>query len=317
MDPSTRVRAILSFVHAADGGSFAQAGRAMGISAAAVSKNVAGLENALGMRLMNRTTRSLQLTHEGEVFLAQARNALQALDLAVEAARSGQHGPSGPVRISCVASFGRGHLLPKLAALAARHRALSLVVDFDDRVVDIVRDGYDIAIRGGHIPESGLIARPICPLNMVLVASPSYLQAHGVPRDPEQLLSHRLIARSFLGHRVPPWQFRADGGLTSVDPTVSAQLVLSDPSAVLEAALAGEGIVQTGVYLAWPHLRSGALRLVLFDCHHPGDYQMVMQYPHRALVAPRVRVAVDYLLDAFAADERLHVPSEALSRYQA
>ncbi|MDO5658431.1 MAG: LysR substrate-binding domain-containing protein [Paracoccus sp. (in: a-proteobacteria)] len=313
MEPSTRVRAILSFVQSADAGSFAAAARALGISAAAVSKNVAGLEAALGVRLMNRTTRSLQLTHEGEAFLAQSRTALQALDQAVEIARARQFGPSGPVRISSVASFGRGHLLPKLPGLTARHPALSVSVDFDDRVTDLVRDGYDIAIRGGTIPETGLIARRICRLNMAVVAAPAYLEAHGTPRTPQDLLTHRLIARSFLGGRVPPWGFRAFGGEVSFDPTPAASLTLSAPEAVVDAALAGAGIAQAGVHLAWPHLQSGALRLVLHDYHHPGDYQMVMQYPHRALIAPRVRAAVDYLLDAFAADEALHVPMEALA----
>ncbi|MDO5614075.1 MAG: LysR substrate-binding domain-containing protein [Paracoccus sp. (in: a-proteobacteria)] len=316
MDPSTRVRGILSFVHAADAGSFAAAGRALGISAAAVSKNVAGLEVALGLRLMNRTTRSLQLTHEGTVFLAQSRTALRALDLAVETARAGQMGPAGPVRVSSVASFGRGFLLPKLPGLIARHPALQLTVDFDDRVTDLVRDGYDIVIRGGHIPETGLIARPICTMTMAVVAAPAYLAAHDAPRQPDDLLAHRLIARGFLGGGISPWQFRVDGGETSFDPGPNAAMILSDPAAVLDAAIAGAGITRLGVHLIWPHLQSGALRLVLHDHHHPGDYQMVMQYPHRALIAPRVRATVDYLLDAFAADKTLHIPPEALEPYR-
>ena len=175
MDISQRVRAILSFVEAVDGGSFAAASRALGISAAAVSKNVAGLEQALGVRLMNRTTRTLSLTDEGTLFLKQARIALEALDAAVDVLAEQRVETSGHVRISSSAAFGRDHLLPVLPGLQTRYPALSVEVDFDDQVIDLVRDGYDLALRGGHIADSALVARPVCQLNMVLVASPDYL----------------------------------------------------------------------------------------------------------------------------------------------
>lgn len=318
MDSSQRVRAILSFVHAADAGSFAAAGRLLGITSAAVSKNVAGLEKALGVRLMNRTTRTLQLTHEGAVFLRQARIALDALDAAVDTVTTQRLGPSGRVRISTSSSFGRDHLLPVLPGLLSRYPALSVEVDFDDRVVDLVRDGYDLAVRGGNIPDSALVSRPICRLNTVLVASPAYMLRQGVPRSPQELRAHRLIARRFLGGRVSTWSFQGeDGSITAFDPTDAAVLTLSAPEAVVQAACDGVGITNIGVHLAWPHLLSGALKIVLHRYHHPGSYEMVMQYPHRALIAPRVRAALDYLLEAFAEDKMLHVPLEALAAYVA
>ncbi|AXW15759.1 hypothetical protein CJO84_13945 [Ralstonia solanacearum] len=204
MDSSHRVRAILSFVQAATTGSFAAAGRVLGISSAAVSKNVAGLEKALKVRLMNRTTRTLQLTEEGAVFLRQARLALEALDVAVDAVAAKRDEPTGRVRISTSAAFGRQQLMPMLPGLLARYPGLSVLIDFDDRIVDLVRDGYDLALRGGHMRDSALVSRPVCRLNKILVASPGYLAHHAVPRMIEDLQQHKLVARRFLGARWMP-----------------------------------------------------------------------------------------------------------------
>ncbi|CAB3960425.1 MULTISPECIES: LysR family transcriptional regulator [Burkholderia] len=318
MDVSQRTRAILSFVHAADGGSFAAAGRMLGITSAAVSKNVAGLEQALGVRLMNRTTRTLKLTDEGSVFLREARVALDALDAAVDSIVAQRLGPQGRVRISTSAAFGREHLQPVLPGLLARYPGLSVEADFDDRIVDVVRDGYDIVIRGGNIHDSALVSRPVFRMNTVLVASPAYLARHGIPRAPDELGTHRLIARRFLGGAVATWSFRMRGGsIVAVDPGETALLTFSAPEAVLQAARDGLGIAQVGVHLAWAHLRAGSLKVLLHRHHLPGTYEMAMQYPHRALKASRVQATVDYLLDAFAANESLHVPLKALDAYGA
>lgn len=316
MDSSQRVRAILSFVHVADAGSFVAAGRVLGISSAAVSKNVASLEKALGVRLMNRTTRTLQLTGEGNAFLRQARIALETLNTAVEAVTAQRAGPSGRVRISTSSAFGRGHVLPVIPRLLSRFPALAVDVDFDDRVVDLVRDGYDLVIRGGNIPDSALVSRPICRLNVLIVASPDYLARHGAPSTPDELLSHRLIARRFLGGRVAQWMFRnEDGGITTLDPTDVAVATLSAPESVVQAARDGAGIAEVGIHLAWQHLLSGELKVVLYRFHHPGNYEMAIQYPHRALIAPRVRVTLDYLIEALSADKMLHLPLNTLSAY--
>ncbi|MBN3768241.1 LysR family transcriptional regulator [Burkholderia sp. Se-20378] len=318
MDLSQRTRAILSFVHAADAGSFAAAGRVLGITSAAVSKNVAGLERALGVRLMNRTTRTLKLTDEGSVFLRQARIALDALDSAVDSIVAQRLGPQGRVRISTSAAFGREHLQPVLPGLLARYPGLSVEADFDDRIVDVVRDGYDIVIRGGNIHDSALVSRPIFRMNTVLVASPAYLARHGIPRAPDDLGAHRLIARRFLGGEVSTWSFRMRGGsIVAVDPGETALLTFSAPEAVLQAARDGLGIAEVGVHLAWAHLRAGSLKVLLHRHHLPGTYEMAMQYPHRALKASRVQATVDYLLDVFASNESLHVPLKALDAYGA
>jgi DNA-binding transcriptional LysR family regulator len=316
VDSSQRVRAIVSLIHAVDAGSFAAAARQLGVTSAAVSKNVAGLEKALGVRLMNRTTRTLKLTEEGDVFLRQARIALETLDTAIDAVSAQRAAPAGRVRISTSAAFGQNHVLPALPALLARYPGLSVEVDFDDRVVDIVRDGYDIAVRGGNIPDSALVTRPVCRLNTVLVASPDYLANHGVPRTPDALQTHRLIARRFLSGQVAPWNFMGDDkSITTIDPSSWALLTLSAPESLVQAASDNVGIAEVGVHLAWDRLRSGSLRIVLHRFHQPGTYEMVMQYPHRALVAPRVQVTVKHLLEALTADGKLHVAMDSLDPY--
>jgi DNA-binding transcriptional LysR family regulator len=182
-------------------------------------------------------------------------------------------------------------------------------------VVDLVGDGYDLAIRGGHIADSALVSRPICRLNMALVASPEYLQREGLPRTPQALKQHKLIVRRFLGGRVSPWNFRAvDGSITTLDIEAAA-LTLSAPEALAQAACLGMGIAQVGVHHAWQHLVTGRLKIVLLGLHDPGSYELVMQFPHRALMAPRVRVTIDYLLASFAQDETLHVPLSVLKNY--
>ncbi|BEV70843.1 MULTISPECIES: LysR family transcriptional regulator [unclassified Paludibacterium] len=317
MDSSQRVRAILSFVQASDAGSFAAAARQLGISSAAVSKNIAGLEKALGVRLMNRTTRTLNLTEEGEAFLRQARIAIEALEQATDAVIAHRAAPSGRVRLSTSAGFGREQLAPTLPGLLAAYPGLSVEVDFDDHVIDLVRDGYDLALRGGRIADSSLVARPICQFNMVLVASPAYLDQYGVPAQPEDLRQHRLITRRFLGGRVSPWQFQTgDGSITTLN-TEAAVLTLSSPETITQLAVDGAGIAEIGVHHAWHHLQTGRLKVLLLKAHHPGQFEMTLQYPHRALVAPRVKVTVEYLLEAFARREELHVKPAALRAFEA
>lgn len=317
MDSTQRVPAILSFIQVAEEGSFAAAARMLGISAAAVSKNVSSLEKALGVRLLNRTTRTLSLTAEGQTFLERARIGVDALNAAVDAVSAHKIEPSGCVRIATSGSFGREQLMPVLPELLERHPALSIEIDFDDRKIDFINEGYDLALRGGTIADSSLISRPICRLNMVIVAAPQYLERYGIPTNPEQLLHHKLISRRFLSGVISKWAFGLpDGDIDSFEPQRPVMTV-SAPEALVQAALAGIGIAQAAVHHAWPHIQSGKLKVLFADCHHPGGYEMVLQYPHRALLAPRVRTVLEHLLNAFSKDPLLHVPLEALRKYAA
>ncbi len=303
---------MLSFVQAADRGSFAAAARVLGISAAAVGKNVAGLETALGVRLMNRTTRSLQLTHEGELFLDGARDAIDALDSAIDGIAAQRAQAEGRVRIACSHGLGHRYLLPLLSGLLRAHPGLRPEIEFEDRRVDLVRDGFDMGLRGGEPRDSSLVARPVCKLHMLLVASPAYLAAHGEPRSVADLTEHRLIAVRFLHGNTSPWRFRYPDGTTEERLPTPAVVVLSDPEATVDVAVQGLGIAQCGVHHAWDQLRSGALRVVLPHLHDPGSRVVSLQYPHRALLAPRVRVTVNYLLAELGKAEALNLPAATL-----
>ncbi|MCH8617708.1 LysR family transcriptional regulator [Undibacterium sp. TS12] len=317
LDVSQRVPAMLSFIQAADHGSFAAAARSLQISAAAVSKNVASLEKALGVRLMNRSTRSLQLTPEGQSFLEKARIAIDALDHAVESVTR-QHGEVvGPVRISTGNAFGMHYLLPLLPKLQERHPGLQLAIDFDDHRIDLVRDGYDLALRGGMIEDSSVVSRTICTLHMALVAAPAYLERHGIPKTIDDLDKHRLIAVRFLNGKMTSWSLKhAQGAVNSPQPRDPA-LIVSAPEAAVEAALLGMGIAQVGVHHASRYLHEKRLKIVLGSEHAAGNRQMVLQYPHRALVAPRIKATVDFLLEEMAKTESLHIPLSALHAFHA
>jgi DNA-binding transcriptional LysR family regulator len=317
MDATQRVRAMLSFVQAADHGSFAAAARVLGISAAAVGKNVAGLEGALGVRLMNRSTRSLQLTSEGQSFLQGARDAIAALDAAIDTVAAQRAEPAGRVRISTSNAFGHRYLMPLLPALVQRYPALVPEVEFDDRWVDLVRDGFDLALRGGNLADSSLVSRPICNLHTTLVAAPQYLARLGVPKKVEELARHRCIAVRFLNGQTSPWRFKTPDGAVHDRLPEPVALVVSDPQAAVEAALHGIGVAQVGVHHAWQYLQTGQLKVVLGKYHDSGARAMALQYPHRALVAPRVRVTVDFLLQGLARTEALQIAPDALKAFAA
>ncbi|MDO5624059.1 MAG: LysR family transcriptional regulator [Pseudomonadota bacterium] len=312
-----KLRHIESFLHAARLGSFTAAAQALDLTPAAVSKNVAALEAALGVRLFNRTTRSLSLTDEGQHFQVQAQEAMDILTRAVESVGPAGAEVAGTVRMSVSNVIGRQLILPLASGLLTRHPALQLELDFDDRVVDFVQAGYDLVVRGGHIADSALIARPIGVLTMCLAASPAYLAHHGVPTTPEELPHHRLLARRFLNGRVQTWRFRSPGGAVHPFEPAPRALTVTDPEGLLAAVLDHLGIAELPVYLAWPHLQSGALKVLLPGVHHAGDYQLALQYPHRALLAPRVRTVADYLLAQLARDERLHVGTDVLAAFAA
>lgn len=306
------LQGLVSFIESASGGSFTAAAAKLDLTPAAVSKNVMRLEQQLQVRLFNRTTRRLTLTEEGQAFLGKASEALRLLDAAVtEVTRAGGE-PAGRVRISVGLAFGRRFVLPLLGKLAQRYPRLQVEVSLDNRPVDLVGEGYDIGLRGGHLMDSGLVARRISPLSVVLVASPAYLRRHGVPQTPEDLAGHRLLGVRFGTGMVPPWVFRKPSGRGRLEMQPQAQLWVSDPESLLDLAEAGEGIAQAGLPYIAPLLRAGRLQLLLHGQHEVGDRSIFLCYPHRQFLSQRVRVVVDALLASFEKEPDLHLDAAAL-----
>ncbi len=300
------LQGLLAFVEIAASASLSAAAERLDVSPAAVSKSLGKLEQQLGVRLFNRSTRRLAITQEGQRFLADARAALRLLDQAVASVSQTAHEPAGRVRISVGIAFGRRWVLPALPAITGQYPQLMIDVDLDNRPVDLVAEGYDIGIRGGVIEDSSLIARRVCELPVVLLASTTYLEHAGVPTSPDELIDHRCAAVRFVGTPGPMWRFVRPGG-RRFEFIPQAALTTSDPEALVDLALAGAGIVQAGLHHALPHLRSGTLKLLMPGVHDAGKREIVVHYPHRQYLAPRVRVVVDALLAHFRAAADLHL----------
>jgi DNA-binding transcriptional LysR family regulator len=307
MTAMKQLQGLLAFIETAAAGSLAAAAVRLEVTPAAVSKNLLRLEAQLGVRLFARSTRRLRLTAEGSTFLDKARSAMRALDEAVAEVSQSAAAPAGRVRLSVGIAFGRRWVLPLLPALARRHPQLSIDVDLDNRPVDMVAEGFDIGVRGGVVEDSSLIARRVCRLPMVLLASPAYLRRAGVPQTPEELAAHHCVVVRFAGGTQIDWAFKRPGARKQTTVTPPARLAVSDPEGVVDLALADAGIVQAGLHHAVPYLRSGRLKLVLPEWHAPGEREVVLHYPHRQYLAPRVRVVVDALMAHFAQAQDLHL----------
>jgi DNA-binding transcriptional LysR family regulator len=311
-----QLQGMLAFVETASSGSLTAAAERLEVTPAAVSKSLARLEEQLGVRLLNRSTRRIALTAEGAGFLAKARLALRALDDAVADVSQAARTPAGRVRISVGVSFGRRWVLPVLPALTQRHPELSIEVDLDNRPVDLVAEGFDVGIRGGIVEDSSLVARRICRLPLVLVATPAYLKQAGVPASVDELAGHRCAAVRYPATGTTPWGFVRPGG-RRIDFTPDAALAVSDPEALIDLVLAHAGIAQTGLHHALPFLRSGRLKVVMHGLHDPGEREFVLHYPHRQYLAPRVRVVVEALLAHFAQSADLHLGADDIAAYAA
>jgi DNA-binding transcriptional LysR family regulator len=293
---------LLSAVQAADSGSFTAAAKVLGLTPAAVSKNVAALEALLKVRLFNRTTRQLSLTEEGKAFIAQTRDGLQTLEQASLAATQGL-APQGLVRVSCSVGFGRRYVLPLLPGFYAAYPQVQVELSLNDQNVDLVHEGFDIGIRGGSQPPGGMVARKICNLSAVLVATPRYLKARGTPKHYTELAHHDLLRVKFASGRMTPWLFKEQGQLAGFEGR--AKLLISDPEVILDAALLHMGIARIGRHHAFEALKRGDLVEVLARQHDSGSAGMAMFYPHRAGLAPRVRVLVDFVLAQLAQNAAL------------
>ena len=303
----TTLPGLISAVQTDDSGSFTAAAKVLNLTPAAVSKNVATLETILQVRLFNRTTRQLSLTEEGKAFIAQTRTGLAALEAAgLQATQKLK--PQGLVRLNCPVGFGRRYVLPLLPAFYALYPDVQIELNLNDQAVDLVGERFDVGIRGGSQPPEGMVARKICEIPSVLVATPKYLKLRGTPKHYSELVNHDLLKVKFLNGRILPWIFKdkTNGKEKLVNFEGSAKLLISDPEVMLDAALMHMGIARLGRHHAYAALQRGDLVEVLPRQEVPNEATMSLFYPHRAGLAPRVRVLVDFLLAQLAKDESLH-----------
>ncbi|WP_447777440.1 LysR family transcriptional regulator [Variovorax boronicumulans] len=276
-----------SFVRAADLQSFARAGRDLGISASAVGKNVARLEAQMGVRLFHRTTRQVRLTAEGAMFHERCRRILDELGDARAMLQDAVATPRGRLRVS-LPTIGYRFLLPILPAFKARYPEIELDLDFNDRLVDVVAEGVDVAIRSGELVDSQLVARRLGPFSFVLAASPAYLAEHGKPQVPADLVRHSCLRYKFVtGGKIEDWD------LPGLPPQLPPGLVCNNMEAMLGAAVAGLGIAYMPDFLARDALRRGELQRVLAP-HLVRRGQFSALWPSSRQLSPKVRAFVDF-----------------------
>ena len=278
------------FIAVADAGSFAKAGEKLRISPPAVTRAISGLEERLGARLFNRTTRSLGLTDPGARFLANARRVLAELDNA-EMDAAGESGlPTGHLTIGASVTFGRAVVAPLVTSFLKAHPRITASVVLHDRVADLVSDGIDVAVRISNLADSSLVARRLGEVRRVLVASPAYLAQRGAPTHPRDLKLHSIVAFTGLVQN-HEWRFVEGGSTGSVQ--LSPTLEINDAAAVIGAAEAGEGITMALSYMVAERIAAGALVPVL-DTFGPPSVPVHLVYPQTTIVAPKVRAFVDF-----------------------
>lgn len=285
------------FVRAARDGSFSAAARALGLTPSAVSKQIGRLEDQLAVRLFNRTTRRLSLTEEGAAFFERASRILADLDDAAAAVSSLHTAARGRLRVTMPTAFGVIHLLPALPDFLARHPELTLEIDLNDRFVNMMEEGFDLALRVGDLEDSSLIGRRIAANRRVLAAAPSYLAARPPLSRPEDLQQHNCLIYTYRAQR-NDWRLtNADGDETVV--TVNGRLETNNPMMLRAAALAGLGIVLLPLWIIGPDIKAGRLQRILTDYHWP-DSAIQAVYPPGRHLSARVRTFVDFLVEQFA-----------------
>ncbi|WP_029001636.1 LysR family transcriptional regulator [Azohydromonas australica] len=287
-----RLKQIESFVAVAAKGSLTAAAQAEGVAPAVIGRRIDALEERLGVKLLLRTTRRITLTHEGSAFLEDAQRVLADLANAEASVSAGGVKASGHLRITAPAGFGRRHVAPLVPRFLAQHPEVSLSLNLSDRVVDIVNEGFDCAVRVGDLPDSSLVSVRLADNRRRCVASPAYLQRAGVPQHPGELQRHECLTLSSEASQTRGWAFMVDGQLQHLRP--SGRLDCSDGQVLHAWCLAGLGLAWRSTWEVEAELARGTLRSVLDDFAAPpnGIYAV---FPQRRHLPLRVRLWIDFL----------------------
>ncbi|MDV3469534.1 LysR family transcriptional regulator [Stenotrophomonas sp. C3(2023)] len=289
------LNAVRMLVQVAKARSFTRAAAQLGVSQPGLSRAISRLESGLGVRLLQRNTRNVALTADGRQFVEQVAPLLAGLEDAERQLADRPAMPSGTLRISAPSLFGRKVLVPLLGGLMQRHPQLQVDAVLSDRVVDLVEEGFDAALRTGTPSDVRMIARPLRPLRWVTVAAPGYLQRHGIPATPAALATHTCLAmRNLRSGRLVDWEFvGADGAQQDYTPT--ARMVFDSGDPLVEAALAGIGIVQVMEFAVRDALADGRLQRVLQNCEGR-ERAFSLLYPPARQRSPKLQALADTLL---------------------
>jgi DNA-binding transcriptional LysR family regulator len=277
-------------------GSLSAAARDLGLSTAMVSRRLAALESRLGVRLVNRTTRSLHLTDEGATYYESCARVLADIEQADTAVSAGRHDPRGTLRVALPAAFGNQYVAPLVPQFAARYPAVQLYLSLADRAVNLIEEGFDVAVRIAELlADSSLAMRKLAPNRRVVCASPEYLRRHGAPRTPEELAQHNcLIAGDFSGS----WDYKhADGRSGSV--RINGRYACDNWEVLREWAVAGLGVALKSTWDVRRHLENGSLISLLPGYSFDSGVAIYAVYPHRRHLPAKTRAFIDFLASSF------------------
>lgn len=284
------------FVRVVQAGSFSAAARALDLTPSAISKQIGRLEDRLGARLFNRTTRRLNLTEVGNGFYERCRQILTDIEEAEQAVADLRSRPRGTLKLALPAAFGRLHVIPVLSDYLQRYPDMRIDLNQNDRLIDIVAEGMDLAIRIGDLSDSSLIARRLAPNRRVVCAAPAYFANRTVPKGPQDLAEHNCLVYIYRASR-NDWRFHGPTGEETVQ--VSGNLEANSAEALQSAVLSGLGLGLLPIWLIGADLKAGRMIEVLPDYHAP-DSAVYAVYPPGRHLSPKVRSFVDFLAEYFS-----------------
>lgn len=284
------------FVAVVNASSFTAAAHALGHSTSFISKEVTRLEKRLGSRLLNRTTRTISLTDAGRAYYERCSQIVIDAENAERSINQLQEKPGGLLRINAPGSFGSKYLLDVFPKFMQRYPDVRLEVEFNDRLIDVVAEGYDVVIRVGEIKDTNLVARKFTTSRAVVVASPDYLERSGMPIKAEELSQHDCIAYSLLPTPTQ-WSFYKDGKRTSV--SVNARALCNSAHIEVAMVVQGLGIARLPLFTCEKEVASGELQIILDDYDHL-KFDIFAVYPHRQYLTAKVRAFVDFVVDTFS-----------------
>ena len=292
--------AISSFVRVVEARSFRAAAAQLGMTPSGVSRAVSRLEEQIGVRLLFRSTRALNLTDDGESFYHRCKDLLADLDEAVDALGYARTKPRGKLRVAMNVSVGRAGLIPNLADFEERYPDIRLELSMSERNIGLIEEGIDCAIRMGELEDSNLVARKLGYFSNVLCASPGYLARHGTPTCLDDLKRHQCINYVYpTNGRAYQWQFDSPDGPVALD--IDAHLLINDGESVIQAAIAGLGIIQMPHWLAAGPIGHGKLQVIMEDTISTGSPVWIV-YPQKKHLSARVHAFIDWVQELFRRD---------------
>ncbi|HJV75055.1 MAG TPA: LysR family transcriptional regulator [Noviherbaspirillum sp.] len=295
-----RLEEMMTFAKVVETRSFSAAAQALATSKSLVSKQIGNLESALGVRLLNRTTRRMSLTEIGAAYYEHCARIAQEIDAATQTVTQLQAEPRGVLRITSPVIFASLHLAPAVTTFLRRHEHVELELNASDRIIDIVDEGYDLAIRITDHPAPTMVARKIAPVHWVTCASPAYLERYGTPQTPQELNKHHCLLHQGMPSLPSGWRYQVGNREILLQP--GGKCRVNNSEVLLQLALDGMGIVLFPTYVLGQHLKSGRLVQILPDSIANAGSALYATYQPNRYMQPKVRAFIDHLMEHFGSE---------------